>query len=605
MCFQSGGDFIVFYLVDEMNHPDLGYMYCLAVLFLLALPAGECSAQSARRRNGDRPANLYRADMVIYHPVKGGRDSVRFDDGAKMTKAAAVKDLADFTEWMRKYYPGDIGSDARLEAVERAMPDTMGIYDFFNACRHYVYGFHDSHLSMKTVVSFHGVRQYAPNLDCGFFDGRLLVTRTARDSIRYLGLQVDSIDGIPAEEIRRIVESRAGNYDDNSQIVKSLSLAIMVCPILYDNDIFVPRRTRFALSEVDDPSRKYRCEDVWRECNNFTQRSLVPTYNAYFKTNKGYGSGNNHLFRYLNDSIAYLGISSFEFGDREIAEIRTQLQIASRLKVPDLIIDLRNNAGGFIPAMLGVLSEIFTDEPRDTHSYAFINDPCVDMPDYRMHIKEYRRLTSVQKDSLQNRFGISGDTTRYYLEGQYEFSHPSIDSLCYAGRVYVLVNPQTFSAAAVMAAIIKRNRRGVIVGTETPAAYSGGTGMYIFTYTMKNSGLRIDVPIARTVYEDRASIERNSLADDFPAGRGVMPDYPLELTRDILFETQAGFPGEGKHDAVMDFTLDLIRQGRYREIVPKVPNTAFSAILRRYAAVSESSSPIKGVLPKRLPVINR
>ena len=142
-----------------------------------------------------------------------------------------------------------------------------------------------------------------------------------------------------------------------------------------------------------------------------------------------------------------------------------------------------------------------------------------------------------------------------------------------------------------------------------PAAgkfFLGGTApAYVWTLFMKNSGLRIDVPIARTVYEDRASIERNSLADDFPAGRGVMPDYPLELTRDILFETQAGFPGEGKHDAVMDFTLDLIRQGRYREIVPKVPNTAFSAILRRYAAVSESSSPIKGVLPKRLPVINR
>ena len=570
---------------------DLGYLSCLAALFLLALPAGECSAQSARRRTDDRPANLYRADLASYHPVKGGRDSVRFDDGATMTKAAAIKDLADFTEWMRKYYPGGIGSDARLEAAEAAIPDTMGIYDFFNACRQYVNGFHDSHLTMKTVVDLNGVRQYAPHLDYGFFDGRLIVSRTAKGFENYLGLQVDSIDGVSAEDVRRKVESEIGNYDGRSESMKQFADAMFVCQLFYGSNAYVPRTTNLVLSGKG--GGEGNVQDVWTECRNFGLRPLYPSFAGYVKVNGDCGDA-RHIFNYLNDSTAYLGISSFEFGDKEIAEIRTQLKIAARLKIPNLIVDLRNNKGGYIPSMLGVLSPLFTVKPVDTHSYAFINDPDIDMPDYSMHIKEYHKSAADGRDPA-----------KYYLEGQYDFPEDPIDPSGYSGRVYVLVNPQTFSAAAVMAGIIKRNHRGVVVGTETPAAYASSTGMYIFTYTMGNSGLRINVPIARTVYDDNSGSVGGFLSEEFPEGRGVMPDYPVELTQDVVFETQAAFPWEGKRDVVLDYTLNLIRQGRYREIAPGLSNTAFSAILRRYAAVSGSSSPLKGVLPNRLPAITR
>ena len=581
-------------------------------------------AKSAAKKKaaGDKPANLYKADLVKVHLVKNGRDSVRFGDSARLSKAAAEVDIDDFMKWMRKYYPDSIRvEDSFLSKWKKEIDDSVNVFDFFNSCRLFINQFRDSHLTMKTVVSTSQYKEYAPHVDFGFFDGKLLITRVSENYVRYYGLQVDSVDGVPAAEVIRLVENRVGNYDGDSRSMRQLADAVLACPLFYDNDIYTPRVTHLALCESDDNSVKYKMDDAWTECKSFVSRPLRPSFVRYLAINRKYdasGQGNadrqNHQFKYLSDSVAYLGISSFEFGDKEIAEIQSQVKIAARLKVPNLILDLRNNHGGYIPAMTGVLSYLFTRRPIDTHSYACINDPEVRTPDYDFRINEYRKANPTRPNLSNLGMGHAGvstaretrgdlsnlgmghadastaletrcertnpefDTTKYYLGGQYEFDCAGDSS--YAGRVFVMVNPQTFSAAAVMAAIIKRNRRGVIVGTETPAAYASSTGMYIFTYTMKNSGLRINVPIAKTVYDDefdnfgtgKSADGAYDLSSEFPSGRGVMPDYPVEFSRDVIFDNEMG------KDMMLNYVLKLISAGRYRAIVPLVEHPVAPAL---------------------------
>lgn len=190
-------------------------------------------------------------------------------------------------------------------------------------------------------------------------------------------------------------------------------------------------------------------------------------------------------FRYY-DKVAYLnpgGFSSSEtngelmfrqFIDSAFADLKLR---GSK----DLIIDLRNNPGGH-----NVYSDYLI-------SY-FATKP----------FKWYDAFTLKTSKILKTQTRLQPDTTDAYsrvilsnkdgaiFKYEFELQNPVSLSKRYQGNVYVLVNRQTYSMAAVAAALIQDYKFGKIVGEETgdpPTLYASQ-----FSYQLPRTGITVKVP---------------------------------------------------------------------------------------------------------------
>ena len=97
------------------------------------------------------------------------------------------------------------------------------------------------------------------------------------------------------------------------------------------------------------------------------------------------------------------------------------------------------------------------------------------------------------------------------------------------------------SAATIFPAEIVRNRRGVVVGRETGTAYHFMTAYKFADIRLPESGFQWRIPLVKVVY-DTTRCKR------LPEGRGVMPDYPVDLTFDEIYN---------RPDSILQYALHL------------------------------------------------
>ena len=152
---------------------------------------------------------------------------------------------------------------------------------------------------------------------------------------------------------------------------------------------------------------------------------------------------------------------------------------------------------------------------------------------------------------------IEGRKGLYQMPNEEDNDSPSVDSLGYNGRLYVLIDSHSASASAFLAGTIKRNYRGYIVGRETKSAYHCETAIKFANIQLANSQFTATIPMVRIVFDETTN-------DRLPALRGVMPDCNIPLS-----EEEFHYDG----DYILDRTLQLIADGTYIEI----PTTAVRA----------------------------
>lgn len=146
-----------------------------------------------------------------------------------------------------------------------------------------------------------------------------------------------------------------------------------------------------------------------------------------------------------------------------------------------LIIDLRNNPGGH-NAYSDYLISYIADKP------------------FKWYAEFSVKTSKILKEVTAQGTDSTDDYTRAVLhnaDGEifpYDFpAHDPIEkSKRYTGKVYILVNRQTYSMAAVSAALIQDYRFGTIAGEETgdvPTLYASQ-----FSYTLPRTGITVKVP---------------------------------------------------------------------------------------------------------------
>lgn len=197
--------------------------------------------------------------------------------------------------------------------------------------------------------------------------------------------------------------------------------------------------------------------------------------------------------RMLDDQLGYIQI--YTFAAETKTELRDQLQELLDQNAQGLIVDLRNNGGGYLKTAVDVASE-------------FIDDGVILYEDYGAdrEMDEYR----AQKGGLA----------------------PDIP-------LVLLVNQGSASASEIVAGAIQDDQRGPLVGATT-----FGKGSVQNWIPLSNNQGAVRVTIARWLTPDKRQIHEI----------GLEPDYPVEYTEEDFEQEQ-----DPQLDKAIEVLQDLIK----------------------------------------------
>lgn len=208
---------------------------------------------------------------------------------------------------------------------------------------------------------------------------------------------------------------------------------------------------------------------------------------------------------FLKKATAYIRPGDFG-GDLELFKhfIDSAFVEIKNKNSENLIIDLRNHSGGD-DAFGDYLVSYIADQPFKWAS--------------RFQLKTSKALkehTRKHQDTIQTYW----QSVLSHKDGEiydYEFDNyrPQPSSKRFKGKVYVLVNRQSYSQSTVTASQIKDYGWGTVVGEETaefPNLFAS-----IYSYTLHKTGIKVEV--------SKGKIERVSGIDN---GRGLMPEIEIK-----------------------------------------------------------------------------
>jgi C-terminal processing protease CtpA/Prc len=161
-----------------------------------------------------------------------------------------------------------------------------------------------------------------------------------------------------------------------------------------------------------------------------------------------------------------------------------------------LILDLRNNMGG----------------------------------DYIQMVKLYGHLIKKPAYFSNIKMGVLNSTQKAIARSMdYGTKTPILpDSNHFDGKVYVMINGVTFSAATLLAANLQANNRAVLVGEETGGGRNGCIGGVYDDSTLPNSNLYFRFGLCKFIVTPQVKQQ----------GRGVMPDVPIVYTINDYLSTR-------------------------------------------------------------------
>jgi hypothetical protein len=215
---------------------------------------------------------------------------------------------------------------------------------------------------------------------------------------------------------------------------------------------------------------------------------------------------------FVNGSVAVITVRTMvaetgQFSD-SLRSIFTRIQ---RQGCKSLIIDIRDNGGGNDANVRNLYAWVATGAFKQLQSAVMLNQRF----QYLRYCDNASEFTAMHGIKTSQGYNVN-----YRYPGT-AVTLPKADG--FKGRIYVLFDGGTASAASELAALLKSNQRAVCIGEEAGGNYYGATGGVYAWMRLPASGLKIRIPAIR-IYTDVKS------SADQPPGRGCMPDYTIVPT---------------------------------------------------------------------------
>ena len=257
----------------------------------------------------------------------------------------------------------------------------------------------------------------------------------------------------------------------------------------------LPKMYRYAYGYQDSTTFELKYQGVTRMVSiksiPFQQLKNLPA-NSNVKT-----IGTTYQFLNQDSSIAYIKISTFEDNIQLINKQAAIFKSIKQANAKTLILDLRGNTGGALNLTANFFSYLI-----DTPVYFFKQ---VDEL-----TRGYIGLTKNNIRKQQIAWYKTYSTTAYVS--------PNKDG--FKGKLYVLINGGTFSAAAMLTAHIKALKKAIFVGEETGGSSTQWTG----------GGFQNDLLPTTKLLLHYGIIPLELINKDNTPGRGIIPDISISYT---------------------------------------------------------------------------
>ena len=384
---------------------------------------------------------------------------------------------------------------------------------------------HDSHAWLDTDNPMITYNYCVPHLFIGSLNGKLIVTQAQTGYEKYLGKEVSAIDGVDAKMLIEKLRNDILGVDGDNQS------AINEWMITGWNTLAGNNLTRhLSVVKLADGSV---VRDQWISADQVKGIKPSTGKTAYYQRRNA-NQKSQYRFTMKTDRIALLTISDFTLDEVQMDAIADSLM--RHKNVPNLIIDVRNNPGGHIDVCNRLVSW-FIDKPTEaTNHYDKVNSNgvyqsfvhCMNIPADDKPFEDY-----VVRD---------GQTGFYNPSSLSDVIYPD-SAVHYSGRVIVLTDETSKSAATDFPAQLVRSGRAITVGRETGTGYHYMTAVKFAHLALPHSHIEYTLPLVKSVADDTVS-------DRFPANRGLMPDVEVPLTYDEFYAPEG--------DPIMEKALQII-----------------------------------------------
>jgi len=179
-------------------------------------------------------------------------------------------------------------------------------------------------------------------------------------------------------------------------------------------------------------------------------------------------------------------------------EIKTIFKRINKEKIEHLIIDIRGNQGGEVTNGIYLLQHLLA-EPFIT----------------------VEKLAKVDKKNCNKSINRTKELKVMRLSG----SHNPVKKNNYKNELYIMVNGGSFSCSGIFSQVIKKTKRGLIVGTETGGSAYTLVGAPNKNIILPNTKIQVTIPTRQFILQDNIKNTKE----------GTIPDLLIETTiSDIL-----------------------------------------------------------------------
>jgi C-terminal processing protease CtpA/Prc len=371
----------------------------------------------------------------------------------------------------------------------------------------------DSHLNIYGQ-SNNPISPFPPAL-FGLENSVVKIFNTLKGYEKYLNKEVIEINGEPSEEVMQKLSPYILESDGYIRSLKD-EILILYMSTLYYKKYKIKAGDKIQYKFADNSTAEF----TWKILGD---KDLL--YPDFIYKNKNY----RYKTSFPSKNVALLEIRTFHLLETDKDSIEYFIRTIEKNKCKNLIIDLRDNKGGEGYDLFGMLVQ----QPFQSLLYTKVN---------KQHYDFFKYTSNYNFPHAE----MFGGGYKKANNGYYYYSNslsPVNDSIHYSGKLYVLTNANSKSASALFAALVHKYKRGVVIGQETGTAYHQMNAAKFASVMVGNTGLTMRIPLVKLVFDTPGD-------SDITWGRGVIPDYPVELKFEDYFSEK---------DRILDFTLDLIK----------------------------------------------
>lgn len=437
----------------------------------------------------------------------------------------------------------------KMDSISNLLNHPMKFYEFYLVLSDLIANIRCAHTYLIPKRGFEAFYKRDINtfpLMIFFMEGKYYVTinGTKDESIKP-GDELASINGQSVVDIRTKMKKYLW-ADGYNEIFKDKAMFELYFPLFYY--LLIERCTQFdvVLKKENGQEVKLRlpAQTFLETRKNFKNKVNDQILSFAKKRNKRDRKHGWRLDIRQKEKVGIMRINAFGGGrDENEACLRMRSFLDDCMKklhdatIPDLIIDLRYNGGGW--DIQGV--ELFTYlTPKPVRCYRRLHS----ITDSTEFIK-YSDLSGEDRKKMKQELKREEDGTfsvKEEFSDQLKIQQPKSNR--FTGNVYILSNSGSASTTGEFIAYAKSNRLVTLIGEETGSAYEGGNGGSFLHFELPHSKIFFSTPLL--AYENEViSVQQK--------GRGTMPDFAVPNNMaDIL---------KG-YDTQLNFALQLIEKSR-------------------------------------------